>query len=179
MASRNRRRTQWLGAAINEEMTEGDNFIQLLDAGQLTEHAEEPTLIRLFGRLTQGHGFDVADGFGVIRTWGAIYMGDFSGSAIAGFDGNGFGDERILACGFLKSAHQFEGVIRFDSAGLITGNSPALRNQRGPWEMADFESRAMRKVREGDSLILQASSFVDGDISNIGLEGFVRALIKE
>jgi len=179
MAKQGRRPTQWLAKAFESAISPDETTrVLILSAAQLTEHTEEPTLVRTFGRITSGGSTTGFSADFTARSWWAIYLGDINGDPLPDLSATGLEDERIICSGFLLTVWQDEFQVYYD--GSLVQYASVTSNQAGPWQMADFESSAMRKVRQGDSLILQFDSTLAGnEPASYGVSGFIRVLIKE
>lgn len=178
MASRNRRRTAWVGNAFNSEAisANGSTLIQVLSPSELQAQSEEPTVLRTIYRLLHGGLPDGNDSF-TIDTVFALFLSPASADPITSLFGLGLGDERIIASGFLSTSwhreeQELPGVLPLTIEVDIT------RNQRGPWQMAEGDISAMRKIRSDDSLMLQCSQQLSGtQPESIAVRGLFRVLL--
>jgi len=181
MARANKRLTAWVGRPLNEESlgsTNGaDGDETLITWETLTEHSPEPTLVRTFGRFVVGSTPSSGSTTSVVHVWWALVIAPID--TLIPLDSNdGQGDERILCSGFLRSVWANEDQATFTSAAAVTW-VPRIRNQQGPWEMSDFESSAMRRIREQDTLrLVYTLGIPEGAVSSVKVSGYVRCLLK-
>jgi len=178
MATRNRRRTAWVGQAFDSQAisANSDTLIQVFTPSELQAHSEEPTILRTIFRLLHGGLPDEWAPF-TIDTVFAFFLSPASADPITALFGSGLGDERIIASGYLSTAwhreeQELPGVLP------LTIEVPVTRNQRGPWQMAEGDISAMRKIRADDSLMLQCSQSLSGtQPESIAVRGAVRVLL--
>ena len=178
--ARSRRRTQWLdtnGSNIVDDrsITDGDiTRLELASPSDISAFGNEPTLIRIVGRIGIGSApADTTSPHTVNCPFG-ICLTELN-SAPSPSAANG--DERWLLTGYLRSVYINEPQV-YGIVGAV-GVSSVTKNQPGPWEVADFDARAMRKARDGDSLVLcTRASTPTGTPASIKLYGYVRSLWK-
>lgn len=178
MAHSRRRATVWRGATLDDQAitVDGTSEIELLTANDL-EGEEEPTIVRLIGQLQIGSGPASVTASHVVNTWWGIRLGDITASAVD--PKANIGGESYLRMGFLRSVWLTIAKPMFTSAGAWVSDRLLVENQVGSWEYERWESHAMRRVRQGESLILDVrAESPSGTPNNIVYSGFVRALLK-
>jgi len=182
VARSSRRPTFWTAEPlVNSVLVEdADTTLELVPPTELIAD-REPTLIRVVGHLQIGSTpVDLTTGHVVNLFWGLAIM-----NVTAGFPSlltdDGLADERLIYTGLLRSVWTTEPIsTTFTDAGVPTGTGGGATNQRGAWEFERFDARAMRRIRDGDSLCLvYFCNTTVGNPTSVDISGFVRALVKE
>jgi len=180
MARSSRRPTFWSGSYLsNQALTLGGTVsFDLTPAADLTdEQGREPTLVRTFGRWVVGGVPDDSDSTHVADIYWGILLGGIGDSGLpSALD---MADERWITTGYLRWVW-YNAYYPVVAVPPIVVNHPSPRAYQGPWEMVDFESHAMRKAREGDSLIMRVTAADAGADTpdRVNIQGYIRALWK-
>jgi len=157
-----------LGAPQSYEITAAADLVD--------EQDREPTLVRLLGRFHVGGTPDGDETTHVANIWWGITLGGMGDPGLP--DPRDLSDDRWIITGFLRWVWYlaYYPVATLPLVSQISGT----RAYSGPWEMADFESHAMRKARTGDSLILRINAVDSGEDTpeRVDIQGSCRALWK-
>lgn len=180
MARSSRRPTFWTGAYFDGTTTPEDTLASsvVTAAADLTDDMDkEPTLVRVFGRLCVGALPEDTLTDTTYNLWLGLTLGSATDAGLP--DPRTFTDDRFLWMGFIRTVWGPHYIPTFDSAGAIVTSQGLNRAYQGPWEMVDFQSRAMRKARSNDALLLQMYGITTaGNPVSPGIHGFIRALWK-
>jgi len=180
VARSNRRSTFWEGGTLNNEsvpFTGSPESYEIVGSNALTDEQDrEPTLVRVFGRIRLGGVPAQNDETYAINAWWGLCLGGIGDPGLP--DPIDMTDDRWIITGFLSTVW-YNAAYPVPTIPLVTIVS-APRAYQGPWEMADFESHAMRKARTGDSLILRINAASNGadDPDRLDINGYVRSLWK-
>jgi len=178
MANRNRRRTGWVGQVITDAISStATTLIEVIPNAVLLSYSEEPTILRTIYRLLHGGAPDGEGAAFTCNSTFAFFLSPASADAIPNLFGDGLGDERIISSGFLSTAWQEEQQVVPGVLPLLISTT-VVRNQRGPWQMAEGDTSAMRKVRSDDSLMLQVTTDLSGTQPDaLQVRGYLRCLL--
>lgn len=179
MARSSRRPTFWSGAYLDTTIPEdaSGSFVITPAAELEDEQNKEPTLVRTFGRLCVGSQPPDGISLTVTNIWLGLCL--LSATDVGIPDPRVLSDDRFVWTGFVRTVWAFHYHENFTSAGVGTTVPGTVRAYQGPWEMVDFETRAMRRARTNDALTLVSRSITStGDPTSISLNGFIRALWK-
>lgn len=176
MARSSRRPTYWTGVALN-----GTNIIEdtgtavtLISAGNL-EAAGEPTLIRIVGHLQLGSVPADTQSSHALNFWWGLRLAEPTAAALE--PTANIGSEVWLRYGFLRSVYITESEVVWNGSNIV--GTDIAHNQPGSWEYERFDGRAMRKVRDGEALVLEYNcTTLSGNPASVDLNGFVRVLLK-
>lgn len=180
MARKSRRPTFWDGSIIEDQTLAEDGYttFEVVDEGDLVdEHSREPTLVRVIGRVGVGHTLETCAAAISVNVWFGLCLGAMNDTSLP--DPRELSDDRWIWTGMCHSSSGFACYPMFTSAGTFVANTTAARHYPSASELLDFESRAMRKARTGDSLILRAyCSTSTGNPGVVVMYGAIRTLWK-
>ena len=186
MARKPRRRSFWLGRSFDYlALTTGTQVIEIISEPNLHLVSEEPTIIRMVGRLA--FQFERAAGDFNESMRSAAWLGisclheDLTGQSPK----DDLSEEHWMWCSYLQTQATFiEAPTReFDSNTVISGATASRASQHVPnaLESVEFDIRSMRKVPEPCNL--EFSLTVEEQMATTGalhkLSGFIRVLLKQ
>lgn len=187
MPRRAKRRPFWISKHFTyQALTTGNNEIEVASSSQLQLYSEDPTIIRMVGRLNlfaqrTGGGFEES-------TRSDAYLGLYCAHEDLPFQnpGNQDLDDGIwMWTGFMYAHSTFIQAPsrQFDSNTIIGGSTESRATQHIPntFENIEFDIRSMRKAPSPCQLILALS--VSERLPQTGslhkLSGLIRVLVKE
>ncbi len=186
MTSRKRRRTYWLGTTFDYAgLVVGLNNFVIASNIKLHDTSQEPTVIRLVGRLH----FEFERDSGGFKE--SMRSSAWFGIACVHEDlpqqspRVEIEDEQWMWTGYCATQSTFTEYsgIQFDANTVIGGSTQSRGTQHigGPGEFVDLDARSMRKAPQPCELALCVD--VREHLPEVGathkLSGYIRALIKE